>query len=288
MGIVVIFFIGLVFGFLFKKKFPILKKPGIYILIPACLFAPVALVYILFGLSGSDKQNFLLMGIGYIIVIVFSFASLRKQKLVLGAIFGLILIGVGGYKDSQFWKQENSDLCDKLRADPNCVETQTGFNCSDKSSLGGFSSANMCSAKFTDAEIDKRNLKKRNFQIKAAADRGEKPDSKLPNLYYVSRANRVYEDIVKKIISSENPGSLNFEEQLKAIYNCINDEYDNSLKAEAYTTMTLQRLAKTADQIEKYRSYAASKGRMINPNINISALSAGNKKFNCTFLLRPK
>ncbi|RYZ66021.1 MAG: hypothetical protein EOP09_13340 [Proteobacteria bacterium] len=286
MKLVIVVLALLIGMYFFRKKFPILQKPGAYFLIPLVLFSPVAFFGILFGLAGANKGHFALIVVGYLISLGSAYLSLRKPRLMIGAAVGMAVLIFGSYKSSQFWKHENENLCAKLRADPYCVESTTGFNCSSKSSLGGFSSANVCSSLMSEAELDKVNAAKKTTSDQLAAARGEKPDPKLPNLQKVGKANDVYIHIVKQIIEAQDPARLNFESQLTAIYNCINGEFADPLKAEAYATMNLRSIAKTPEQIEKYRSYASSKGRNMNPSIVIAALPAGDSSLNCTTLIQ--
>lgn len=285
--ILLLLFIWLMMYFL-RNKFTQFKKPGFYLLLPlllaAIISAPLVFFIVLMGLSGSDKENFILIAVSYICILIFSIISFKKIKFIIGALLGVFILCFGIYKDSQFWKNHNDNLCLQIRADPYCIETKTGFNCSQKSSLGGFTSGNICSSKLTDNQLDKINSEKRNRQIQIAQSQGTKPDKKIPNLNKVSRATKVYDTIVKKIISSPNPTELNFENQMTSIYNCINSEFENELKAESYATMHLQELAKTKEDFEKYRAYSASKGRMITQNLKIAALPSGDKKLNCSTL----
>ena len=224
------------------------------------------------------------MGIGYVIVLVFSLAGMKNQKLLLLSFFGISIAALGAYRDKKFWAAGNANLCTKLRADTYCVESSIGFSCSQKSSLGGFSTANVCSKRYTDAELEVINAQKRQAQIQSSKAQGIKSDEKLPNSDYVSRATNLLEKIIKQIIASPNPESLNFENQLKAIYNCINSEYENSLKAEAFGNMYLGSIAKTPEQIRRYRAYVISKGRVSAEGAIDAALPSGENQFNCTYL----
>lgn len=284
MQLFIVYAIAVAIGYLLRKKFPIFQKPAVYILLPATLFAPVAFFGVLFGLAGSDSVNFLIMGFGYILVLVFSLASLKYPKLLLMSFVGIAIAAIGAYRNNEFWSKENINLCAKLRADTYCVESSIGFSCSQKSSLGGFSTGNICSERLSDTKLDQINEQKRQVQVQSSIAQGTKPEKKLPNLGYVGRATGIYEKIVKQIIASPNPANLNFENQLKAIYNCINSEHDDLLKAEAYGNMYLGSIAKTTEQISRYRMYTSSKGRITAENMLIAALPAGEKEFNCAYL----
>ncbi|MGZ3775549.1 MAG: hypothetical protein ACXVCY_16290 [Pseudobdellovibrionaceae bacterium] len=288
MNLIVLSFGFLIAIFLFIRKYKLQKKPGAYILAPFILFAPFALMMILLGLSGADKENYVFISVGYLAVLIFSFTSILKLKFLWGSLLGFILIAVGLYRDDQFWKKINRDNCAQWRADLYCIESTTGFECTEKSTQGALISPNICTQKFSEIELNNQNRKKRKTQVEAALTKGQQPEPKIPNSDHVAKATDVYTQIVKKILVSANPESLNFEEQLGAIYNCISDEFEDPLKAESITTYTLQVLAKTSKQIEKYKRYSSSKGRVLNPNLNIAGLPAGDKKLNCYTLDLPK
>lgn len=125
-----------------------MKKFALANLLIALLGAPIIGVFILFGLSGTDKQNFYVMGVGYLLIIITSAVSLLKPKIYPGILLGYLLLATGGYLDRQFWKNHNAELCAKLRADSKCQEDPYGFHCTDSESLGNFSvSKGICSSK---------------------------------------------------------------------------------------------------------------------------------------------
>jgi len=123
-----------------------IKKFALANLLLSLLGAPVIGVFILFGLAGGDKQNFLIMGAGYLLIIIASDTSLLKPKLYPLIFVGYLLLVTGGYLDRQFWKNHNANLCTTLRTDPQCKQGHYGFQCTDSKSLGNFSvSKEICS-----------------------------------------------------------------------------------------------------------------------------------------------
>lgn len=105
------------------------------------LALPLVGLGLLFGLAGSDKQNFWMMAIGYLGVLIFSALTLFKPKLFKFIFVFYFLFGLGAILDRQFWKEHNGDLCSKLRSDPYCKESDLGFNCEEPSPMGNFSTA---------------------------------------------------------------------------------------------------------------------------------------------------
>lgn len=112
------------------------KKTSKFISVVSILLSPFALIIILFGLSGSDSRSFLLIGLGYFGVILFSLISVRRYKFFIGIIISLILIIAGVILDHIFWAEENSNICKEVKADPSCVESACGFQCSDFKNSG--------------------------------------------------------------------------------------------------------------------------------------------------------
>ncbi|MFM6929259.1 MAG: hypothetical protein ACKOX6_12405 [Bdellovibrio sp.] len=122
------------------------KKFALANLFISLLGAPIIGVFILFGLSGGDKNNFFIMGAGYLLLIIFSASSLAKPKLYPGIFAAYLILATGAYLDRQFWKKHNTELCTKLRTDPQCQEGPYGFQCKDSKTLGNFAvSKNICS-----------------------------------------------------------------------------------------------------------------------------------------------
>lgn len=95
MRLLFVYAIAIAIGYLLRKKFPIFRQPAIYIFLPAALFSPLALFGVLFGLAGSNGRDYLLMGAGYILILVFSFAGLKHQKLLLLSLFGVAIAAFG-------------------------------------------------------------------------------------------------------------------------------------------------------------------------------------------------
>ena len=93
------------------------------------LLSPFFVFGTLFGLAGATAKYSALIGLGYIVAIVFSIVGLSRSKYIFGVFIGLALIVIGMTLDSQFWSEQNSNLCKDLRSDPSCVESESGFSC---------------------------------------------------------------------------------------------------------------------------------------------------------------
>lgn len=267
--------LGYVGWCLYTSKAPWYEKVLTLNLISAIISVPLLGYMVLFGASGS---NFYLAGQGLILYVVFSIVARKKFKFWPGILVGIALIWLGLYRDNLFWKNQNSNMCVELRADPYCVESEHGFNCVEPSKSGNMSTSNQVCPPLTASEIDEMNEKKRASIPPSAAGLPAQP---MPNNEKVSLAISVYEKILHVIIESPDSSVLNYEKELAAIYNCINSEYQNSLKAENVTSVSLNRIAQSEISRSRYRSYLQSKGRIVNSSIFIPALPAGDPSLNC-------
>jgi hypothetical protein len=99
---------------------------------------PMGIGY-LFAFSGSHPGPIFFMAAGHTLVLIFSHLAKKNSKMFVGVAVGVVCM-IGGYWfDKNFWKRENESLCQQLKSDPLCVESETGFTCSQLSRLGGFS-----------------------------------------------------------------------------------------------------------------------------------------------------
>lgn len=114
---------------------------SIILLIISLLVLPFLGIVIAFGLAGSTTNFFLLIGISYITLIISLVVSIFKYKVFPLVILSIVIMGIGFNLDSNFWEEQNSQLCEDLRSDPTCVEDECGFSCSDFQGHGGFSTS---------------------------------------------------------------------------------------------------------------------------------------------------
>jgi hypothetical protein len=105
------------------------------------LSLPFIGIMLLFGLAGADKANFVIAGIGYLGIFIISSLSLWRDKYIKFIFIPYCLMGLGFYLNAQFWKKHNLELCNQIRADKYCTESEYGFSCKEPSSLGNFSVA---------------------------------------------------------------------------------------------------------------------------------------------------
>jgi hypothetical protein len=92
---------------------------------------PVVFLGIVFGLAGSTSQYFIVMASGYFIGILFSFLGLFWQKFAYIGLSGFLMIVVGFTLNGVFWLNHNRNLCEELRAETSCIESELGFSCSN-------------------------------------------------------------------------------------------------------------------------------------------------------------
>ncbi len=93
------------------------------------LALPFAGFGFVFGLAGSTAQYFVVMGIGYAGVLLGGVATLEKVKYFPAMLVALVILIAGVMLDALFWKKHNRQLCEDIRSNPACVETEHGFDC---------------------------------------------------------------------------------------------------------------------------------------------------------------
>lgn len=243
---------------MFKKNVKLLS--GV-IFVLSLLGLPFAYVGTLLGLAGSEPVYPAVIAVGYIGVVIFSFVSIFKQKFFPAILISIVVVIVGNTLDSRFWKKENDQTCRELRAEPSCVEDVCGFTCTSFHGMGFVTGAGICR--------DKDLMLCVNKMVK-----DEKAEDGLS----------VYSDIIDKIVASPHPERENFENQLIAIYNCLGEKYGPGADGESRAIYVLKQKNLTPEQLAKYYSYHASKGRNINPRALVAGLPGGDKKLSCEYI----
>lgn len=97
-----------------------------------------------YGLAGANPGHHALMWLGYFMVGTSAFASFWIKRVFWLVPLGAIIFAVGAWENNKFWAAENAALCARLRANPTCTETSTGFLCSDVDGSGFVSGKGMC------------------------------------------------------------------------------------------------------------------------------------------------
>lgn len=262
---------------MFKNPSKIL---AIFLLIAGAFVTPFMFFILALGISGGDSKVFIIMAIGFGIYLLSAVMGLKNPKALYGALLGLGIMGVCMKMDKQYWSEHNERLCMEMRLDDYCIESEMGFTCDKKSSKGSMSTGSgICSQKLSTSVMDLQNAQKKERRLKKDSS------DIVTNEYHVSKALDRYEFIVNTILESKNPSTLDFENDLVGVYNCLSVELSDPLKAENYASQILIRFAKSPEQKAKYHQYHQSKGRNINSSILIAALPAGDIKYSCAYLL---
>ncbi len=105
---------------------------------------PIVFLGIVFGLAGSTSQYFFVMASGYIIGILFSFLGLFWQKFAYVGFLGFLMIAIGYTLNGIFWLNHNRNLCEELRAETSCIESELGFSCSNFKGVKFSAGINLC------------------------------------------------------------------------------------------------------------------------------------------------
>lgn len=222
--------------------------------------------YTLLGIF--ESASFRVIVIGYIIALIFGLLSFKKNYFLFLSLLGWVVLGLGNMTDVKQVKEENQKLCLELRANPTCIEDECGFDCSDfpLGSGGGFvTGGGICK----DKDL---NL----CQMKRKQDAKNESDTQ--------DVLKVYSGIVDKIIASPSPANENFENQLVAIYNCLDEKFGPGATGELKAIQILKQKNLTAQQLEKYYLYHSSKGRNFTPGHITAGLPGGDKDFSCKYI----
>lgn len=102
------------------------------------LSIPIIGLMLVMGLSGGAGSGLGYSFLGYLGIFVFSCLTFWKLKFFKFIFFCYFLFGLGFYLDANFWEKHNRDLCNEIKADKYCHETETGFTCTEPSPLGNF------------------------------------------------------------------------------------------------------------------------------------------------------
>lgn len=240
----------------------IIKIISIVCFVCSLAISPLMLGVGLFGLAGSTASYFVIIWLGYIGLVIFSFISYRHYKFFPFVIISLLAIVIGLTLDTNFWKKHNSDLCTELRSNPTCVEDACGFTCSDVDGVGFVTNYKICGDK--DVNLCKEEMLQ-SQQLKKESD----------------NVLNAYSNIVDKIISSPSPSSENFENELIAIYNCFESKYGPGTKGELMAVQVLTQKNLNKEELQKYYDYLASKGRNVNTSRIVAGLPNGDKSLSC-------
>lgn len=238
----------------------IIKIASITILIISLMLLPFFWRDFFFGIAGDSTLFFILMGLGYLGIIVSSIVCIFRYK-AFPAILVFILILVIAIILENYFKHDD-DLCAELRFNPTCNEDECGFTCSNFGGRILSKSGSVCRDK--DMDLCKKKINKEN-----------EFESETKNV------SEVYSDIVDKIVASSSPAKENFENQLLAVYNCMEEKYGSSTEAEKRATQTLKKKNLSEQQLNKYYSYLSSKGRGADDKTIAAKLPTGDTSFSC-------
>jgi hypothetical protein len=113
-------------------------------LVIGVLAFPVFGLAILFGLSGSDPGNYLLMVIGYGGVLASAVGTLFNTKYFKFIFASYCVLWLGRHLDQEYWHRQNVPACARVKADPNCIKTPSGFDCSKSTDSENRVSGSVC------------------------------------------------------------------------------------------------------------------------------------------------
>jgi hypothetical protein len=243
-------------------------KEKILIFLSVANLAAVALLGFIFLLGAAATMPalaynhlFQIAIIGYLIAAISGLLSFRKKHFLWLVLLGWSIFFIANKYDSKNIAKDNEETCRQLRADPTCVEDACGFKCEKVTYIRG----SICKDKDMDL-----------CQAKTKQDAKDESDTQ--------DALKVYSGIVDKIIASPAPANENFENQLVAIYNCFEKKYGPGAEGEQKAIQVLREKNLTAQQLDKYYSYHASKGRNITPGMLVAGLPGGDKNLSCEYI----
>lgn len=212
-----------------------------------------------------ESFNFRIIILGFTIAFLFGLVSFRKSYFLLISLLGWTIFGLGNMVDKKQVREENQKLCIELRAEPTCKEDACGFNCSNFHGAGFVTGGSICNDK--DMSLCREKVEQDTKNESASKD-----------------ALEIYSNIVDKIISSPSPTSENFENELVAIYNCLEEKYGPGATGELKAIQILKQKNLTTQQLDKYYSYHSSKGRNFTPGHITAGLPSGDKNLSCEFI----
>ena len=202
---------------------------------------------------------------GYIGIVVFSLISIFKYKFFSMVLISILLIVFGITFNDKFWEKHNQSLCEELRINPSCVEDECGFDCTNFNGQAFFTGLEVCKDKDPKlCTIKQDHIKQTETTEKSAL--------------------KVYSEIVDKIIASPTPEKEDFENELVAIYHCLQEQYGSGAEAELMAVQVLKKKNLTQQQLNKYYSYLSRNGDIISTSEIVAGLPNGNKKFSCEYI----
>jgi hypothetical protein len=225
-----------------------------------------------FGLAGATSTYYVVFALGYLSLAFSSLVSFFKPWFYPAILLSIGVMITGIVLDTRFWKSHNEKLCRELRANPTCVESETGFNCENVNGFGMTVSSVICEDR---ADAVRQKAKEDASQINAEKDRAAEGKRNI------EKALAAYSRIVDKIVASPTPEKESFQKELTAIYNCLEKELDPRMTGEQEAVRILTGKGLSSEQMAKYRAYLASKG--INPSFSVvvAGLPAGDKSLSC-------
>lgn len=203
--------------------------------------------------------------LGYLLTLIFGILSYRKNIFLLGCLAGWLIFGWANIIDSKKASDENSQLCVELRAEPSCSEDECSFDCSNFHGIGFVTGGSVCKDK--DMSLCRK---------KVANDK--KIESEVQDVL------KVYSEIVDRIVASPSPASENFENQMVAIYNCLERKYGPGAEGEQRAIQVLKQKNLTTEQLNKYYQYLSRNGDSVNTRQIVAGLPNGDKKLSCEYI----
>lgn len=87
-------------------------------------------------MAGSYSLPGVIILIAYLVHVLSLVLGRKKPFYYFGSLIAIIAITYAVSTHDKFWKNENQNTCQKLKTDPYCRESETGFTCSEDSKLG--------------------------------------------------------------------------------------------------------------------------------------------------------
>lgn len=238
----------------------IIKISSITILIVSLVSLPFFWKDFFFGIAGDSTLFFVLMGLGYLGIIISSIICIFRYKIFPAILVFILILASAIILDNSF--KHDDDLCAELRFNQTCTEDECGFTCSNIGGRALSKNGSVCRDK--DMDLCKKKLNKET-----------KFESETKNV------SEVYSDIVDEIVASPSPAKENFENQLMAVYNCMEEKYGPDAEGEKRATQMLKKKNLSEQQLGKYYSYLSSKGRSVDDKTIAARLPIGDTSFSC-------
>ncbi len=216
-------------------------------------------------LALAESASLRVFALGYVAALIFGLLAFKKNYFLFFSLLGWVISGLGYMTDLKQIEEENSRLCSELRAEPSCVETACGFRCDDYRGYGLSTSYSICADK--EERLCTEEMEQQENSRSAV-------DSVLI----------VYASIVKEIVASDNPSSLDFQSELVAIRNCLKEQSQVTGDGEREAVAKLRSLNLTDAQLQKYYDYLASKGINVARVFVVAGLPNGDPVLSCDYL----